>query len=132
MFQPLSTLAYHVVGPTRQVLVCSLSSPVEDPERVTRWAQRACALFAFHPEDDLANVVRDLLANPQIRAIVFDGEGEGRKAFEAFWRRETQPEWGINPEHLEMVRQFVDLWDGDFGMRVPYQPFFPERIKYPL
>ncbi len=130
MFVPVSTVEYLVLGADRQLLVCTRDTPTSDPIVRAKWQGRATALFQFAPDDDLARVVRDLLANPQIRAIVFDGEGAGDTSFRSLWRRETPPAWGIQEEHLELVRQYVDLFDEDCGLRGHLQPYWPERLRY--
>ena len=94
-----------------------------------RWKERGVALLgdtAAH----LRDVVRDLLANPQVRAIVFEGEVCCRNAYDAFWLTDTDPGWRIDGEHLTLVRQFVDLYDDDCGIKTPMQPFWPARIQY--
>lgn len=82
-------------------------------------------------ENALRDIVRDLLANPQVRAIVFDGPVCSRHAYDTFWRSEDDPGWGIEMEHITLVRRFVDLYDDDLGMKGPMQPFWPARINYP-
>jgi hypothetical protein len=80
----------------------------------------------------LFDLVRDLLANPQIRAIVFDGPGTGVQVIRDFWTSRDIPKtWYINAEHIMLVRQFVDLYDEDCGSPV-MQPFWPKRLKYML
>ena len=130
MFQPVSDIDYLVVNPDLQILVCALDDP---PSRITlrnKWAEKAVAIFCFRPGDDVLDVVRDLLANPQIRAIVFEGVGEGLAAFYHFWREGTMDLQGIAEEHATAVRQFVDLYDGDCTLKEPLQPFWPTRLRY--
>jgi hypothetical protein len=79
----------------------------------------------------LRDVVRDLLANPQVRMVVFDGPTHGRQAYDAFWRGTDDPGWSIEMEHVTLVRRFVDLYDDDLGLKGPMQPFWPVRINYP-
>lgn len=131
MFKPVSPTVYCLLDETQQRLVCSLSDPHDAPRLQKKWAKRACATFSFKPPDTLYELVRDLLANPQVRAIVFDGEGPGRQVIQDFWCSKDVPEWGIAPDHLALVRQFVDLYDGDCGGQV-MQPFWPKRLTYPL
>jgi hypothetical protein len=78
----------------------------------------------------LPDVVRDLLANPQVRVVVFHGKACGRDAYEAFWRGQGDPGWGIALDHLALVRQFVDLYDDDFMLKSVMAPYWPERIRY--
>lgn len=94
-----------------------------------KWKDRACAVI--HDSSEIVrDVVRDLLANPQLRVVVFDGPACGRASWDDFWYGERYPEWGIDREHLALVRQFVELYDDDFGIRKPLQPFWPLRIRY--
>jgi hypothetical protein len=130
-FEPVSTMEYELWAPDRQLLVCSLSSPKASAALREKWHDRAAAAFEFGPDDDVGDVVRDLLGNPQLRAIVFDGSGHGDKGLRSFWRREHQEEWGIATAHLELVRQFVDLFDGDSGQSGPLPPYWPERLRCP-
>ena len=131
MFEPVSTATYCRLNPNKQILICSLGDPCDTPRLLEKWATRACAIFAFGAGESLSNLVRDLLANPQIRAIVFDGPGAGSQVFRDFWIGTDVPEWGINAEHITLVRQFVDLYDEDCGHRL-MQPFWPQRLKYML
>jgi len=94
-----------------------------------RWHARACAAItdsAYAVRD----VVRDILANPQVRAVVFDGPALNRAEFDKFWLGENDISWRIDKEHLDLVRQFVDLFDDDCMWRVPPQPFWPARVMY--
>jgi len=130
VFQPVSKIPYHVLDENQQILVCCLDDVLGRETVEARWKRRAVAWFPFKVGDDLCDVVRDLLANPQIRAIVFIGESDAEKAFQAFWGRTVQPGWKIREEHLELVRQFVDLFNGDCGFHSAQQPFWPTRLKY--
>lgn len=130
MFQPVSSISYHVLDGSKQILVCSLEGAHQREDLVEKWKTRAVATFAFTEADDLCDVVRDLLANPQIRAIVFDGQRPIPNVFLDFWQRRSPPSWKINEEHLELVRQFVDLFNEDCGFHKPQQPFWPQRLKY--
>lgn len=130
MFQPVSQIPYHVLDKNQQILICCLEGEHTREDLLVRWANRAAATFAFSSDSDLCDVVRDILANPQIRAIVFDGSGPAENVFHAFWRREADPGWKINEEHLELVRQFVDLFNDDCRFHKPQQPFWPQRLKY--
>lgn len=130
MFKPVSHIAYTRLDDNKQFLVCTLSSPAADPQKVSRWRGRACAIFEFPPGALLVDVVRDLLANPQIRAIVFDGEGTTRGVFKAFWERQTPLKCAIREDHLNMVRQFVDLYDDDCSIIKLLPPYWPKRLLY--
>lgn len=128
MFTPVSKLGYQTLEPSAQALV--VYPTVLSPDTIRgRWFRRAAASL---PDDkvDVREVVRDLLANPQIRIIVFDGNVANRAAWDDFWLGTGYPEWGIDQEHLALVRQFVDLFDDDFGIKGPLQPFWPVRIRY--
>lgn len=129
MWQPVSKLEYQPLNPTGRVLVvtCPLQPPATPVH--ARWAARAVAVVG-DSQRYLRAVVRDVLANPQIRAVVFDGPCCGRAAYHAFWTGTTDPGWRIDKEHLDLVRQFVDLYDDDCHWRTPPQPFWPVRIAY--
>lgn len=116
------------LNPLAQSIVVANPSQSSEDLR-TRWKDRA----AFVMWDDcciLHDVVRELLYNPQIRSIVFDGNPECAELFRRFWRNEVDVVWKIDAEHLQLLRHFVDLYDDDFGYRGPQQPFWPLRIKY--
>ncbi len=96
---------------------------------IERWKERGAALI-HDSATILRDIVRDLLANPQVRAIVFDGPVCGRNLYDEFWFGSADPGWRIDLEHLQLVRQFVDLYDDDCGIKSPMQPFWPARIMY--
>lgn len=128
MFTPVSKLGYQLLEPTAQAIAVHASTLSPDAVRA-RWFRRAAASI----EDGQAvvrDVVRDLLANPQIRIIVFDGAVANRGAWDDFWLGNDFPDWRIDHEHLALVRQFVDLYDDDFGVNGPMQPFWPARVRY--
>lgn len=130
MFHPISTHPYHFLDRDRQILVCTLSQPRDAASVVEKWKGRAAASFAFEPGDDLMDIVRDLLANPQIRIIVFDGAGPARIVFQAFKDGGDLHLQGVAQNHVDAVRQFVDFFDEDCGIRDALQPFWPTRLKY--
>jgi hypothetical protein len=132
VFRPVSRIEYRTLLPEGQVLVCTLAGERFPVDVLRAWEKRAAAVFPFREDDDVTDVIRDVLANPQIRAIVFADEGWGREAFERFWARDWTPEGAssIKEEHLEVVREFVDLYDRDCGIHSPMQPFWPERLLY--
>ncbi len=128
MFQPVSSLGYQLLEPTAQAIVVVDPSRLAPHEVTAKWGKRVAAAV----DDDPANVrdvVRDLLANPQIRIIVFDGPTRNRDVWEDF-RYGPMPDWKIDQEHLTLVRQYVDLFDDDFFIKGPMQPFWPLRIRY--
>lgn len=129
MWKPVSKVEYLPLNGKGQILVvaCPLTRHADDVR--ARWAERACAI-APDTEMFLRDVVRDLLANPQVRAIVFDGQACGREAYEAFWRGSDLPNWRIDEEHITLVRRFVDLYDDDCGIKHPMQPYWPARVMY--
>jgi len=131
MFKPVSETEYSLLVPVQQRLVCSLDDPPNALHLREKWGERACAIFSFKASDSLYDLVRDLLANPQVRTIVFDGEGAGRQVIGDFWHSTDHPDWDIPSDHVSLVRQFVDLYDGDCGGGV-MQPFWPKRLTYPL
>jgi 3-deoxy-D-manno-octulosonic-acid transferase len=129
MWQPISRLEYMKLEPTAQALVVACPFKVAMPEIRKRWASHAVAWIG-DSSMFVRDVVRDLLANPQVRVIVFHGAACGRAAYDAFWRSHDDPGWGIPLDHLTLVRQFVDLYDDDFVIKAPMAPFWPERLRY--
>lgn len=125
----MSRLGYQPLNPQAQVLVIICPMQQRDEVLKERWRERAVALLEDTAQH-LRDIVRDLLANPQVRAVVFDGEVCCRDAFDAFWLGEAKPTWHIDDEHLTLVRQFVDLYDDDCGIKAPMQPYWPARIQY--
>lgn len=129
MFLPVSKQPYWLLEPSAQaiVVVCPILRRLDEVRG--RWGKRACA--AIHDANDVVrDVVRDLLANPQVRVVVFDGPSHGRAAWDAFWGSADFPDWKIDREHLSLVRQYVELYDDDFGIKTALQPFWPTRIRY--
>lgn len=129
MFTPVSELEYLRLEPTAQAIVIACPMQVKVPEIRRRWASKACASLGDSGKF-LPDLVRDLLANPHVRIVVFHGAACGRDAYEAFWRGTDDPGWGIAPDHLALVRQFVDLYDDDFMIKGPMPPYWPTRIRY--
>lgn len=130
MWRPVSTLTYRMLNPNAQAIIvhCPVTSePFVDFD--SRWRSQAAAVIHDSPLI-VRDVVRDLLANPQIRAVAFVGECCGRSVYADFWNGTDVPAWGIDVEHVALVRQFVDLYDGDFVLRGPQQPFSPSRVMY--
>jgi len=72
----------------------------------------------------MVDVFRDVLANPQIRAIVLIQDSG---AFRDAW---NGPQEGIPEEHLSVARRFVDLYDEDCGIHDALPPFWPKRLIY--
>ncbi len=116
------------LNPLAQAMVVA-SASIDPGTLRERWKDRA-AFAMWEDANILHDVVRELLHNPQIRAIVFDGNPTCADLFGQFWRGEVSVDWKVDAEHLALVRQFVDLYDGDFAYHGPQQPFWPLRIKY--
>jgi hypothetical protein len=132
MFQSITTLptrgAFALCNPAAQAFViANPTQPFEDLK--VKWKDRA-AVVMWDDTGVLHDIVRELLFNPQIRAVVFDGDPSSRPTFQSFWSGELVVPWKIDLEHLQLIRQFVDLYDDDFMHRVPQAPFWPVRIKY--
>ena len=129
MFEPVSGLTYQRFNKDAQALVVACPGLRSPEELRVRWAARAAAAIGDSSRY-LQDVVRDLLANPHIRIVVFDGEACGRKAWSDFWDGRYVPDWPIQNEHLRLVRQFVDLYDDDFVIKTVLPPYWPARICY--
>jgi hypothetical protein len=134
MWKPVSGLAFRALNPSTQAIAVvglDLSRELADQlgPKVEKWKERVAALYALGSPIAVRGVVRDLLANPQVRVVVFDACPDVYRWFLATWRGDT-PVPGIDDEHVSLVRQFVDLFDGDFMLRGPQQPFHPSRIMY--
>ena len=134
MFRPVSGICYRTLNSSAQAIAVvglDVSDGLETrlEGSVARWRDRTAGLYSLGSSLAVRDVVRDLLANPQIRAIVFDGCLETRQWFAAVWDG-PQGLKAIDDEHLTLVRRFVDLYDDDFAQRGPQQPFWPSRIMY--
>jgi hypothetical protein len=129
VWKPVSKLEYQPLNPKGQVIVIACPMLKRDDEIKERWKERAVAILNDSSKY-LRDVVRDILANPQVRAIVFDGAVCCRDAYDAFWLGKDQPAWRIEKEHIDLVRQFVDLFDDDCMWQESMQPFWPARIMY--
>lgn len=129
MWQPVSKLDYLPLNPEGHAIV--IVCPMFRPSHAIRalWGTKAVASIN-DASRFVRDVVRDILANPQVRAVVLDGPVCCREAYDKFWRGPNDPAWRIDAEHLNLVRQFVDLFDDDCGWRVPPQPFWPSRVLY--
>lgn len=125
MFKPVSTLPYRIVTRKAQALLIR-----NNPDDLSVWEGRVAACLLDVDIYSIRDIIRDVLHNPQIRAIVFDGDCCCRKDFADFWVSSDVPDWKIDGEHLALVRQFVDLYDGDFWLQGPQQPFSPTRVMY--
>lgn len=128
MFEPVSAVNYDLLLPSAQALVIFCPVRQRRSETVARWATRACAV-THDAIVSIPGIVRDLLANPHVRALVFDGETCSRRAWNAFFE-DGVPVEGIDAEHLALVRQFVGVYDDDFTIKKPMQPYWPARIRY--
>ncbi len=129
MFRPVSKLPYRVVSRSAQALLIRRPPGGLLADDLSFWDGRVAACLSDLDAANLRDVVRDVLNNPQIRAIVFAHEPVCRSAYAAFWGGSCGLE-GIDDEHITMVRQFVDLYDDDFVLRGPQQPFSPTRVMY--
>lgn len=127
-FEPVSGRPYARFNPTGQILVCTGLGRAEDLP--PSWTKRAAAAFHFEAKDALDAIVRDLLANPQIRALVLlPDPGPATRVFHDFWAsNHPRPDWKIPTLYLDLVRRFVDLFDADCGIHGPLPPFWPDRI----
>ena len=124
-FEPVSDLPYVRLIGHAQTLVFAKNV-------ANRWKARATASVFFEPGTSLRALVIDLLANPQVRVLVYDDEpGPVLDPLKEFWSGLAKTAaWEIAPSHVTLVRQFVDLYEGDCGIRGTLQPFWPERIRY--
>lgn len=130
MFHPVSDISYLTGDPDAQVLVCSLALSKSRPELLSKWQGRAAAFFEFTDASKFSALVRDLLANPQVRALVIDGDGD-RAVFDGFWRgTDALAIPGVAPHHIELVRHYVTLFDDDCGILRPLRPYWPHRLRY--
>lgn len=129
MFRPVSALPYRVVARNAQALLVRRPPGGLLADDLSPWDGRVAACLADQDAANLRDVVRDVLHNPQIRAIVFAHDPACRPAYAAFWAGSDGLK-GLDDEHVTMVRQFVDLYDDDFALRGPQQPFSPTRVMY--
>jgi len=129
MFRPVSALPYRLVSRNAQALLIRRPPGGLLADDLSAWDGRVAACLADVAAHDLRGVVRDVLNNPQIRAIVFAHAPRCRETYAAFWAGSDGLE-GIDDEHVTTVRQFVDLYDDDFALRGPQQPFSPTRVMY--
>lgn len=134
MWKPVSTLCYRTLNPSAQAIAVvglDVSGGLEARLEgcATRWRDKTAGLYSLGSSVAVRDVVRDLLANPQVRAVVFDGCPEVHRWFASVWDG-TAGLRGIDGEHVALVRQFVDLYDEDFALRGPQQPIWPSRIMY--
>lgn len=76
--------------------------------------------------------MRDLLANPQIRAVVLDAVcAECAAPWRSWFEGVDVPALDrIDAEHRALVRQYVDLFDDEYEAKGPLQPWWPSRIRY--
>ena len=128
MFRPVSSLPYRLLSRSAQALLVRRAPGGLLADDLSFWDERVAACL---PDEhaSVRDVVRDLLHNPQIRVVAFAHNPMCRAVFAAFWEGSDGLE-GIDNEHVTMVRQFVDLYDDDFLLRGPQQPFNPSRIMY--
>jgi len=129
MWKPISKLDYLPLSAEGRVIVVACPMLKRNDELRARWTGRAVAVIGDSSRY-LRDIARDILANPQIRGIVFDGPACGRTAYDKFWTGTEDPGWRIDKEHVDLIRQFVDLFDDDCNWRTPPQPFWPVRVAY--
>ena len=125
----MSKLPWVPLDPKGHVVVVACPMLKRDAEIKERWATRAAATIN-DSGSYVRDVVRDLLANPQVRAIVVDGAVCCRAAYEKFWLGENVHAWRIDYEHQNLVRQFVDLYDDECVWKEPPPAFWPQRVRY--
>lgn len=133
MFEPVSQLPYIALAPERQALIVLCTHPGRLSTRedlMARWGTVACAavsdsLFCY-------DLLRDLLANPQVRAIVFDAVQPGcSEPWRAWFEGTDMPlSRKIDREHVTLLRQFVDIYDDEYVAKGSLQPWWPSRIRY--
>lgn len=129
-WQPVSALAYVVTQPRGTCLVIVQPQQWTRPQLQARWGTQACALLDADPAH-VPEVLRDVFANPQIRAIIFDGPSAAREVYASYWAGTLSLAPPVTPEHQVLVRQFVDLYDEAWHCHQPPKPFHPARILYP-
>lgn len=128
-FEPTegSTLEYCLLNPSAQTLVCTGNDSPSTAR--SSWGERAAAAFRLETREQLVALVEDILANPQIRALVIlecRPPSIARELLATFWTGSDS--LGISPMHRSLLRQFVDLYDEECSIRQEMQPFWPERI----
>lgn len=121
MFSPVSRITYQHHVAEGQVLVCG--SPPSG-----KWESRAAAVFMLTTRDAPVDVVRDILANPQIRALVLDNAGPAGEDIRLIWKDTSFLTTVVSKEHLSLVRGFVDLFDDDYRLFSKQPPFWPRPI----
>lgn len=133
MFEPVSQLPYVLLSHDKQALVvapCSHADVGRWLSVLERWRPRAYAAIpvAFFGYD----LVRDLLANPQVRAVVFDSVCDACAApWRSWFEGVDAPALDrIDAEHRSLIRQYVDLFDDEYEAKGPLQPWWPSRIRY--
>lgn len=129
MFRSVSLLPYRLVSRNTQALLIRRPPGGLLADDLSAWDGRVAACLDDESAANLRDVVRDVLHNPQIRAIVFAHDPACRSTYSTFWAGSSRLE-GIDDEHVTMVRQFVDLFDDDFALHGPQQPFSPTRVMY--
>lgn len=138
-FVPICTDIDYLSGNDRkkQILVCTLSDP--RLYAINNWVDKSAAIFELTRDLQLDALIRDLLANPQIRALVIDGEGQARALLEMFWgghidqlisRGPRGMFAGIPREHLDLVRMHVGLYNNEFVLTRPMLPYMMKPLKY--
>ena len=129
MFTPVSKLNYFLFRDDGHIVVVTFSR-ISLMHAAKKWRDRAAAVFRLKTTEEISFLIEDLLANPHIRALCFEEDGPLRAAIGAVWKDERPPGCRVSDEHLTLVRQFVDLYDGDCRFRVAPFPYWPEPIRY--
>lgn len=135
MFEPVSQLSYVALDATRQALVVAgclhSAGDLAAPDVVClRWGRAAAAAVAAGAFG--YDLLRDLLANPQIRAIVLDAVCAACAApWRSWFEGVDDPALDrVDAEHRALIRQYVDLFDDEYQAKGPLQPWWPSRIRY--
>lgn len=123
-----SQIDYLVCDEKKQILVCTLGSPRLD--KVNKWRAKGAAIFELTELSQLNSLLKDLLANPQIRALCLDGDGFMKQVLQAFWTGQNPKETDISDDHLTLIRQGVSLFEEDCNILLFTPPYLMKPITY--
>ena len=132
---PNSKIFYFISPENKNhVLVCTLDTPIM--EKADKWKTGVSALFNLRTREQIGYLIRDLLANPQIRVIVLDGVGDAvKRDLYAFWNNELTLRdldiTDISEEHVTLLQQYVDIYEDEYKGYMTMTMYSPEPIKYP-